>query len=414
MDAEISSVIRTFSEPLMVTAGLDPNSVRIFIRSNDELNAFVAGGQNLFINTGLLVRADSADEVIGVLAHEIGHIAGGHISRTLESMEAAGTNSLVAGILGLAVGLASGRADVGGAVAAAGQDVAARGFLKYSRNQESSADAAGMRYLEANGLSSVGMYQLMQKLEGQELLPSSRQNEYVRSHPLSRDRMQSVEGFLQRSKYTNAPLPEGWELRFQRIKAKIIGFTESKSRTYREYPETDTSIPARYARAVADYRRNDLERALPEIDSLIAEMPEDPYFHELKGQALLEHSRIAEAVVPLRTASRLAPEAGPIRAMLAQALVESNDPALLPEAVENLKAIVALEPRNGAAWRLLAISHARLGDDGASRLASAELAMVQGDKQAAKLHADAASKFYKNGSAGWLRAQDIKNAVEQN
>lgn len=398
----------------MVTAGLDPNSVRIFIRSNDELNAFVAGGQNLFINTGLLIRADSADEVIGVLAHEIGHIAGGHISRTMESMEAAGTNSLVAGILGLAVGLAAGRADVGGALAAAGQDAAARGFLKYSRNQESSADAAGMRYLEANGLSSVGLYQLMQKLEGQELLPSSRQNEYIRSHPLSRDRMQSVEGFLQRSKYTNAPLPEGWELKFQRIRAKIIGFTESRSRTYREYPESDTSLPARYARAIADYRRNDLAKALPVFDALIAEMPEDPYFHELKGQALLEHSRIAEAVAPLRTASRLAPEAGPIRALLAQALVESNDPALLPEAVENLKAIVALEPRNGAAWRLLAISHARLGDEGASRLASAELAMVQGDKQAAKLHADVASNIYKNGSAGWLRAQDIKNAVEQN
>ncbi|MEQ8708537.1 MAG: M48 family metalloprotease [Rhodospirillales bacterium] len=412
VDAEISEVIQTYADPLMVSAGLDPRAVRIYIVNRDELNAFVSNGQNLFINTGLLTRADNAGQIVGVIAHELGHIAGGHISRTHESIQNAGTSSLIAGILGIAAGLATGRGDIGGAVAAAGQDISTRGFLKYSRNQESSADQAGMRYLEANGLSAVGMYELMKKLEGQELLPTSRQNEYVRSHPLSRDRVASVESFLQRSKYTDTPLPDGWELKFQRIKAKIIGFLESKSRVYRYYPESDTSLPARYARAIADYRRNELDTAVPKIDALIAEHPSDPYFWELKGQMLLEHGQILPSVEALRKAASLAPSAIPIRAMLAQALVEAGDQALLQEAVENLKVLIIDDPRSGAAWRLLAISHARLGEDGASRLASAELALLQRDEPAAKLHANAALKFFNKGTPGWLRAQDILNAAD--
>jgi predicted Zn-dependent protease len=412
VDAEISDVIHTYAEPLMVTAGLDPNAVKIYIRNNDELNAFVSGGQNLFINTGLIVRADNAGQIIGVLAHEFGHMAGGHFSRTIASLENTGTNSLIAGILGVAAGIATGNGALGGAIISAGQGVSERGFLKYSRNQESSADQAAMRYLEANGFSAVGMMELMQKLEGQELLPTSRQNEYVRSHPLSRDRVISVENFLHQSKYTNAPLPDGWELRFQRIKAKIIGFMESRQRTYRAYPETNDSLPARYARAIADYRRNDLGQALPKIDALITEHPDDPYFHELKGQMLMEHGQIDEAVMSLRVAAKLAPGAVPIRSMLAQSLVETNDAANLSEAVDHLRNIVSRDPRNGAAWRLLAISFSRLGDEGGSRLASAELALLQGDKQAAKVHADAATKIYEKGSSGWLRAQDIKNVTE--
>ena len=412
VDAEISDTIRTYAEPLMVSAGLDPRAVRIFIVNRNELNAFVSGGQNLFINTGLLTRADNAGQIIGVIAHELGHIAGGHISRTRESMENAGTSSLIAGILGVAAGLATGRGDIGGAVAAAGQDISTRGFLKYSRNQESSADQAGMRYLEANGLSAAGMYQLMKKLEGQELLPTSRQNEYVRSHPLSSDRVVSIESFLQRSKFTETPLPEGWELRFQRAKAKIIGFLESKSRIYRYYPESDMSVPARYARAIADYRRNELDTAVPKIDALIAEYPSDPYFQELKGQMLLEHGQIIPAVEALRKAASLAPTAIPIRAMLAQGLVETGDPALLTEAVDNLKLLIVDDPNSGAAWRLLAISYARLGEDGASRLASAELALLQRDTPAAKLHANAALKFFNKGTPSWLRAQDILNAAD--
>ncbi len=412
-DTESENTIRAYATPIFTAAGLNANDVRIFLVNDNQLNAFVAGGQNLFLNTGLIMTAASANQVIGVIAHEAGHIAGGHLARVHDELRKATAEQIVAMVLGAAAAVASGRPDLGTAVGAGGQNIAQRNFLAYTRTQEGSADAAGMKYLDETGQSARGLMEFMDTLSGEELLSPSRQDPYLRTHPLTRDRISALQQHVARSPHSDKPSNPEFERMHERMVAKLRGFLEAPSVVKRRYPESDTSVPARYARTIANFRAGDLETALTGIDSLIAEYPDDPYFHELKGEMLFERGRPAEALGPYETAAKLLPQAPLIRVELARVQLSLNDPQLLEAAIVNLRAAVAYERDRAFAWRQLAIAYGRNGQMGDSSLALAEEAMLMRKKPEARFHAGKAETLLPAGSPGWIQAQDILQQVNR-
>lgn len=410
-DAEIENIIRDYATPLFEAAGLIADDVNIYIVNDNSLNAFVMGGQNLFMNTGLIMRSDTAGQVIGVIAHEAGHIAGGHLARLRGAVEDARTTSLISTILGAAVAIGSGRGDVGAAIMQSGSAAGVGGLMKFSRTQESAADHAGLSFLDQAGISSEGLLQFMDKLADQELLYESRQSPYLRTHPMSRNRYRTVAAHLKTSPATGTPLTERTVVAYGRMKAKLHAFTEPFSRTLRRYPETDTSLFARYARAVAYYRKPALAEAIKRIDGLIADHPRDPYFHELKGQALFENGKVKNAIGSYRRAVNLMPASSLLRRDLGRALIESDDNTLLPEAIQHLTIAVNRDPADTFSWRQLAIAHGRLGQNALSSLALAEESVRKGRKQAALHHAGKAQQTFPRGTKEWLHAQDIIEAA---
>jgi len=411
-DAEVEGIIRAYATPLFEAAGLNAADIRIFLINDDRLNAFVAGGMNLFLNTGLLMRAEKANQLIGVIAHETGHIAGGHLARTQEALSKASTEAIIAFVLGMAVA-AAGQGDAGAAIVGAGGTIAQADLLKYSRTQESAADHAGVSYLDSTGQSSRGLLEFFEILEGQELMLSGRQDPYLRTHPLSSDRIDFVRHHVEGSPFSDAAEPESFTDGFGRMRAKLIGFLRPLNRVLQDYPESDGSLDGRYARSIGYYRAGQLDKALPMLDGLIAEHPEDPFFQELKGQILMENGRGLEAIPYYRESVRLAPHEPLLRLGLAQVMIDTEDPGLNREALRELEEVSRIEPRNGNAWRLLSIAYGRDGQIPMTALALAEAAMLRGDKSEAWAQADRALQQLPEGSPAWLRAQDIQNAADR-
>lgn len=411
-DTEIEETLHLYATPIFKAAGLDPRGVSIHIVSDPSLNAFVAGGQKLFINTGLLLKARTPEQVMGVIAHETGHIAGGHLSRIHDQLRNASAISILSTIVGVAAGVAAGRSDVGTAAVLGGQNVAQRNFLAYSRTQESSADQAGVTFLSDAGISARGLMEFMETLEGQELLSTARQDPYLRSHPLTTERVDFLENYVATSPLKDARVDPVLYERHDRMRAKLYAFTNHIQHTLRTYPETDTSVAGRYARAIAYYRDSQIEPAMKIIDGLIAEEPENPYFEELKGQILLEFGKAKAATDPLRKAVELSNGAPLIRLLLAHALIESGDKSALPEARENLMGVLSVERGNASAWRFRAIIESRLGNEGEASLSQAEYSLLTGDREAAKYHAVQADRKLEKGTATWQRAQDIIRATD--
>ena len=404
-DAEIERDIRRFSEPIFVAAGVSPQSVQLFLVNSEAVNAFVAGGQQLFINTGLLMEAQSVEEVIGVIAHETGHIAGGHLARGVQELERARTTALLTSLLGVAAGIATGSGDVGAAVVAGGSGVAGRQFLSFSRTMENAADQAALRYLDRAGISSDGLADFLERLAEDELVPEEFQSEYVRTHPLTRDRVNTVRGHAQRSG-TGGSAPAEFTEAFKRMRAKLLGFLDP-DRALTEHAG-DESIAGRYARAIAHYRNGDLQTGLAGIDALIAEEPDNAYFHELRGQMLLENGRVAEALPSYETAMAKAPGEPLIEMAFAQAALQGDDPAMIARATDALES--ATQSRAGAsptAFRLLATAYGKSGRLGLSALALAEEALARGDRETAVQQARRAEGLLADNRPAQLRAMDI-------
>jgi predicted Zn-dependent protease len=408
-DAEIEATIRTYATPIFEAAGLDPEDVKVHLIQDDEINSFVAGGQNLFINTGLLVKSQNANQVIGVIAHETGHIAGGHLARLQEELENATIESLAAMVLGIGAAVASRQGGAASTIMGAGTDIAQRNLLSYSRTQESSADHAAMKFLDETGQSSRGLLDFMRMLEGEELVLSGHQDPYLQSHPLTQERVEALEEHVDHSRWSDAKEPAELDVMHDRMKAKLIGFLEPLGTVLRQYPEKDDSLPSRYARSIAYYRIANLGKALPLIDGLLKEHPDDPYFLELKGQMLFENGRLPEALPNYQQAVRLKPTAALLRLELAQVEIELDRPELDKEALTELREVTRIETRNAEAWRLLAIAYGRTGQFADAALSLAEQASAQGDRKEARLQADRAMKQLPYGSPGYLRAQDILN-----
>ena len=412
-DAEIEGIIRGYATPLFQAAGLSPQSIDVYLIQDRSLNAFVAGGQNMFIHTGLLMRADDPLEVIGVLAHETGHITGGHIAGRVGEMEKAQMTALASYLLGIGAALATGRPEAAAAVISGGQDIALKGLLTYTRGQEQAADQAAVRLLNGTGQSPRGLLEFMDILGDQEVLLASSQDPYLRTHPLTQDRIMFLEDALAKSRYADAPPSPGLVAGHARIRAKLIGFLEAPVRVFRTYPETDDSVPARYARAIAYFRRPDLDKALPLMDGLLAESPDDPFFHEIKGQMLFENGRIAEALPQYLTAVDLLPETPQLRLALAQVQIELDTREQDRAALDQLAQVLRHEPRNAFAWRLMAIAHGRLGDKGMTSLALAEGALARGRAAEARDQATRAQRLLAENTPSWLRAQDVAELAKQ-
>lgn len=409
-DAETEAIIRRIALPIFEAAGLSPGAVQVFLINDRQINAFVAGGQRIFIFTGLLLRAQTLNQVAGVLAHETGHIAGGHLVRSEEAIRQA-TALQIAGLL---LGIAAAAAGGGGAgmgLVMGGQSMAQRSFLAFSRTQESSADQAAIGFLGKAGESPEGLVQFLKILGTEESVMVGRQDPYLRSHPVSADRIAALESRVALGRARDPARDKALNDEFLRVQAKLFAFTEPLTQTLRRYPATDLSVPARYARAVAYYRVADLNRALPEIDGLLKDEPKNPYFLELKGQMLLESGRINEAEPPLAEAVRLAPTEPLLQLMLGQILVEKGDIPDLGRAVDVLKQVTAREPENPDAWRLLSQAYGRQDKIGEASAAAAEWYYQSGDNKGAKLQADRAIRLLPEGSPGWMRANDIANDV---
>ncbi|MEO3430750.1 M48 family metalloprotease [Pelagibius sp. CAU 1746] len=412
-DAEIENTIRTYATPLFQAAGLSPQGIRLYLVKDRALNAFVAGGLNLFINTGLLIETEDPGEVIGVIAHETGHIAGGHLARSGAALEQTYAALIATYLLSLGAALATGEGGLGAAVLSGGQDIALRGLLQYTRTQENSADQAAVSLLRATRQSPRGLMEFMEKLSGQEVLLTNNQDPYLRTHPLTQDRIDFLRQALRESPYADSPPDQDLVRMHDRMRAKLIGFLNPLNQVLRSYPTSDASLPARYARAIAYYRVPDIDKSLAEINALLLQQPNDPYFRELKGQILLEHGRVAEAVPEYQTAARILPGSAQIRQALARAQIALDTREMDQAALENLGVTLAEEPGNAAAWRLAAVAHGRLGDQAMTALSLAEAALARGKYAEARDRAEHAAGALPENTAPWLRAQDVKNEAER-
>ncbi len=413
-DTEIENTIRTFAAPLLTVAGLEDEHLNIHIVRDPALNAFVARGQRLFLTTGLLRHSKNAGQVIGVIAHEIGHIAGGHLARLHSAVERAGKTAFVTQILGLAIGALAQNPAGAAAVASGGQHVAQRSFLNFSRGQEQAADQAAALYLDKVGISGNGLLEFLNFLSGQEFLQTSNQDPYVRTHPLTRSRISFMEHHVAKSPATKNKLPPNIVERHRRMVAKLDGFLDPPEKTLRKYKATDKSVVARYARAIATYRLADLAKALPMINALISEFPKNPYFVELKAQMLFENGKLEKAMKAYQKAVNLLPSAPLIRTSLAHVILEMNRPELNDLALKHVNHALRVERFMPLAWRLAGTAYGRKNQMGQSALALAEYNVLIGRTRLASSQAKRAIKILKEGSPAWLRAQDIKNEIDRN
>ena len=409
-DAETEAFLDEISAPLVEAAGLEPENVDIVLINDPSINAFVAGGQIVYIHSGLIDAADTAEEVQGVIAHELGHITGGHILRYGEGMASASRISLLSLIAGIGAALAgAGEAAMG--IMAAGQQAAMGKFLAFSRTQESSADAAGAQFLSDAGITGKGSLEFFGKLLNQEYRYSRSQSEeagFNRTHPLSGDRIARLREVYEKDPAWNTPPDPQLQARFERVRAKLYGYLAEPARTLKAYPVTRTDIPARYARAYAYHKDARIDQALAETDALIASDPDNPYFLELRGQVLLESGRPDEALPALRRATELTQNEPLIASLFGHALIATEDRSHYDEAESVLRAAVAKDRRNPFAWYQLGMVYAAKGDMPRAHLASAEQQVMQRQYIEALRSAQLAESALPEGSADWLRAQDVR------
>lgn len=406
-DAETEAFFAEISRPLIEAAGLDPRNAQVLLINDPEINAFVAGGQIVWINSGLFAAADNANQIQGVIAHELGHIEGGHVIRSSEGSKPAMGITLLSLVLGAAA-IAAGSGEAGMGIIGAGQQAAMGKYMAFSRAQESSADLAGARYLSKSGVSGKGSLEFFHKLQNQEYrLAIPQDDSYGRTHPLTGERMAVLREVYQPDPAWNAKTPPELEARFARIKAKLSGFISDPQQTLRTWPEKDQSIPGHYARAYAWHKSAYPDKALAEADALLAARPHDPYFLELKGQILLESGRPADALPALREAVRLTNSQPLIAVLLSHALIATEDDRNFAEAETVLRAAVNRDRENPFAWYQLGVVYEHRGDLPRAALATAERFSMEGNNAMAERSAATAMEGLKPGTNDYLRAQDI-------
>jgi predicted Zn-dependent protease len=405
-DTETEQLFADLARPLIEAAKLDDKSVEVVLLNDDEINAFVAGSQNVYVNSGLIIAADNVNEVQAVVAHELGHVAGGHSIRMGEGAKQATGIQLATMVLG-AIALAAGAGDAAMGLMMMGQRAALGSFLAFTRAQETSADLAGASYLSKAGISGKGSLQFFKKLQNQEYrLAVYATDSYDRTHPLSGERISMLENLYKKDPAWNNPTDPVLEARFQRVKAKLLGFINPKQ-AIQKYPESDQSVPAHYARAYAYHLGAYPDKALSETDALLKTDPDDPYFLELKGQILLEGGKPAEAIAPLREAVKESHDAPLIASMLGHALIATEDVKNFGEAKTILKTAVARDNENPFAWYQLGIIYDREGDQPRAALATAERNNLEGNPKLALASAEMAMRGIPAGTPDYLRAQDI-------
>lgn len=412
-DAETEAYLHEIAAPIIAAAGLQPNQVDIILIGDKSINAFVAGGQAVYIHSGLIEAADNSNEIQGVIAHELGHITGGHVITSGQGAKTATGISLLSLLLGAAA-MAAGAGEAAMGVMMAGQQAALGKYLAFNRVQEASADAAAIGYLDRAGITGKGMLSFFLKMRKEEYRYISSYSEvdpFMQTHPLSGDREAALSADVLKSPNYAKKTDPALDVKFKRIKAKLIGFMDDPTSALRKYPETDQSPAAHYARAYAWHRGAYPDKAIEEVGKLVASAPQDPYFRELQGQILLESGRPKEALAPLRIAVQGSRGTPLIASLLGHALVATEDSANLAEARDVLKVAVARDRDNPFAWYTLGMAYARLGDEPRAQLATAERYALIGDNRQAMASAEAAMARIPRGTPDYLRAEDIALAA---
>ncbi|ADL01504.1 M48 family metalloprotease [Brevundimonas subvibrioides] len=404
-DTEVEGIIREWTDPVFTAMGLEPSEIQVLLVNDADLNAFATGNRVIGINTGLILRTTSPNQLLGVLAHEAGHVKNRHVLR--EGAQGAAMQPMLMSMALGALAVIAGQPGAGAALLSSSQYFGTVNALRYLQGQEGEADIVAQRGLEAAGESGRGLVEFFENFRSQEVFSDARRYPYFRSHPLSGQRIEALRRPVEAaSHYGQVDSPERMA-QHALILAKVHAFMDPPNQTLRAYGSSDTSFPARYARAIAWYRDGQTQKALDTTDALIAEDVDDPYLWELKGQILFEEGRPQEAIAAHTESVRLKPDAPLLRINLAHALIETNDPANLDAAVDQLKRAVAREDDNTLAWRLLSQAYASQGKEGEARLASAEYYFAAGGEQEATQFALRARDMLPPGSNEWRRAMDI-------
>jgi predicted Zn-dependent protease len=413
-DTETEQLLREYTRPILRTAGLEKQNIQVVIINENAFNAFVADGHRIFVNYGAIMQSETPNQIIGVLAHETGHLAGGHLAKMREQLAQAQTQMIIAMLLGAGAMVAgsrsgsnSGLANAGAAAIAGPQEMIRRTLISYVRQQEENADRAGVKFLTATGQSAKGMYETFKRFTNDSLFAARGADPYLQSHPMPAERVAALEELARSSPYWDKKDDAALQLRHDMARAKISAFMERQDTVYRRYPLSNDSLPARYAHAISTYLHGDLRSALAQVDVLIQTQPNNPYFYELRGQALLEGGKPAEAIAPLRKAVQLSNNAPLIEMLLGQALVASNNKAYTEEAIAILRAAVARETEAPLGYSQLAMAYGRKGDYAQADLASAQAAFLRGDNKTARELASRAKTRFAIGTPGWVKADDI-------
>jgi predicted Zn-dependent protease len=406
-DAETESLFKDMSRPMIVAAGLSPANVQVVLIQDDSINAFVAGGQVVYIHSGLIQAADNANEVQGVIAHELGHIADGHVVLADAGARPAMGISLLSLVLGIAA-MAAGAGDAGAGILAAGQQAAMGKYLAFTRVQEATADATGAKFLREGNVSGKGMISFFKKLANEEYRYGMQNiDPYAQTHPLSNERINTLSADVKASPAWNNPPDVALDERFKRVKAKLFGYVSAYASTLNKYPESDQSIYAHYARAYAWHKAGYPDKADAETRALIKLKPDDPYFLEIRGQILLEAGQPAEALAPLKEATELTRYSPLIATTYGHALIATEDKANYPEAIRVLKIATNKDDDNPFGWYQLGTAYELTGDTARASLAAAEQASLTGETARAVMSARTAMANLPPNSSDWIRAQDI-------
>ena len=417
-DTETEQLLREYTRPILRAAGLEKQNIQMVIVNDANFNAFVADGRRIFVNYGAILQSETPNQLIGVLAHETGHLAGGHLSKLREQLANAQTQMIIAMLLGAGALVAgasrgsnssgnNGLANAGAAAIAGPQEMIRRSLLSYQRQQEENADRAGVKFLTATQQSPKGMYETFKRFTSESLFAARGADPYLQSHPMPAERVAALQEFASTSPYWDKKDDPALQLRHDMVRAKVSAFMERQELVYRRYPLTNDSMPARYARAISTYLHGVLRSALTQIDALIAVQPNNPYFYEVRGQALLESGKPADAIAPLRKAVALSSNAPLIEMLLGQALVGTDNKAYTDDAIRILRAAVAREPEAPLGYMQLAMAYGRKGDYAEADLASAQAAYLRGDNKTARELATRAKTRFAVGTPGWVKADDI-------
>ncbi|HEX4180563.1 MAG TPA: M48 family metalloprotease [Caulobacteraceae bacterium] len=405
-DTEVEGILHRDADPIFRAAGIDPKAVTIYIVGDDDMNAFVSGGQNLFVFTGLIERTKTPNQLIGVMAHETGHMAGGHLIRSAQGEKQELATYLLTMGLGVLAAAAGSPDAAAGLLYSSGYFAALTG-AGFTRTQEASADQAALTYLEKAGMSGKGIVDFFDNFRYEEVFENARRYKFFQDHPITSERIEALRiRAEQQPHYGVVDTPQA-QAEHEVMVAKLKAFENLPQQTLIDYPETDVSFPARYARAIAYYRDLQTDRALTLINALIAEQPNNPYLWELKGQTLFESGHPADAEPAHRRSVELKPDAPLLRVNLAQSLVAEENPQKLQEAVAELHHAVIAEPDNAYAWMLMAQAYDHEGQPGMARLASAEQEYSLGQLSDAKVFAMRARRQLARNSPEWRRATDI-------
>jgi len=424
-DSEIEALLNDYSRPIFKVAGLGTGRVTVRIVRNEAFNAFVVDGSNVYIHTGTLMQAQRPNEVIGVIAHETGHISGGHMAALRARIAKDQTRALLTQIIGIGTMVAGGVAggdsgretmQGGQALMMGGNDVIMKGILSERRSQESAADQAGLKFLTATKQSGQGMLDTFERFRQQEYISSQYQDPFIRSHPLSSERLARLRDLVAASPYVGARDSPALQLRHDLMRAKLSGYLENPATVFNRYPPSDTSLPARYARAIAKFFRGGpgaLESSVDDTEGLIRENPSYPYFYELKADFLMRSGKMSEAVAPLRKALKLAPDSPLIEVQLAQALQDGPSTATaLSDSVDLLRKSLITDD-NPRAYRLLANAFFKQDKGPQADAMTAQAYFYEGDVKQAQIFAKRARSHLRSGSPEWLKNDDIINYKPQ-